>query len=517
MAIGAESVLSDRYRLGEPLGRGGMADVVAGFDERLRRDVAVKLLRPELAARDDVRARFEAEARSAAKLVHPNVVAVFDSGEHEGTPFLIMERLSGETLADHIDGPSADPEWVARVGADVLAALTAAHEAGVVHRDVKPGNVLFDAHGRAKVADFGIAKSLEDFDDVTATSHVLGTPAYIAPERLEGATATAAADIYGLGVTLYEALTGQKPYTGATAMAVADEVRTGTPIPLDQARPGLPPALVAVVERAMSRDPAQRFGSAQEMAAAMEAAATKPPLPPMDETVALDTSATQVLPVAALGLSPDASATTSTPVGARAAPPIPTATPKRPRFGLGRIIILVAGALLVALLLGMVFVARGQVPLDDRIRQVATGITDDGDRGAEVANRLREVADRVEAGGGALEADDLLRALGTWRLEGHISDKARLAAIEVLRDVPGVNDQAIRAATEQFAPAAPVPAAPSSSSPTTDLPSSTTAPPRTSLATTTTAPSSTTTSTPASTTTTKGDDDDEKGKRKGND
>ena len=515
-------MLSDRYRLGEPLGRGGMADVVAGFDERLRRDVAVKLLRPELAARADVRARFEAEARSAAKLVHPHVVAVFDSGEHEGTPFLIMERLSGETLADHIDGPSTDPAWVAGVGADVLAALSAAHAAGVIHRDVKPGNVLLDAQGRAKVADFGIAKSLEDFDDVTATSHVLGTPAYIAPERLEGATAAPAADIYGVGVTLYEALSGHKPFRGDTAVAVSVAVRTGDAVPLSEARPGLPPALVAVVERAMARDPARRFASADAMATALAASVATSALPANDETVAMDTSATQMLPVADASFqdsTADAPASIATSSAVQAPPQ------RKGRFGLGQSVVLVAGALLVAAVLGMVFMVRNQVPLHERIRSVAADIgLADGFAGPALAEGLREVADRVEVGAGAAEADGVLRDLGAWRQDRAIGDEARLAAVGVLRDVPGVNDQAIRAATAATVPPLTAPQA------TDPPPPETTAAPRTTVATTTTTPERTTTTVTAATSTTspttttarggnddKGKEDDERGKGKDDD
>ena len=266
-------LLADRYRLGSTLGTGGMATVYDAVDERLQRPVAVKVLRPDLAGRADVRARFESEARSAAQLTHPNVVAVFDTGEAEdGTPFLVMERLPGETLADRLlaaDGVEAD--WLLRVAGDVLGALGAAHAAGIVHRDVKPGNILIAADGCAKVGDFGIAKSLEvaAAADLTSTNQLIGTPAYVAPERIAGRPATIQADLYALGVVLYEGLAGRKPFTGKTPVATAYAIQHETPPPLASLRPDLEPSVVAAVERSMDRDPARRFGSAAELAAAL--------------------------------------------------------------------------------------------------------------------------------------------------------------------------------------------------------------------------------------------------------
>src|SRR5436190_16841542 len=186
-----------------------MADVYDALDLRLDRPVAVKVLRPQMAANPDVRRRFEAEARAAARLSHPNVVSVFDTGE-DGMPFIVMERLPGETLADRIGRGSVDPDWLKRVAGDILLALQAAHAAGIVHRDVKPGNVLIAANGCAKVADFGIAKSMEALPgaDHTATNMLVGTPAYLAPERIDGRPATAQSDLYSVGVLLYEALAG---------------------------------------------------------------------------------------------------------------------------------------------------------------------------------------------------------------------------------------------------------------------------------------------------------------------
>nr|MDQ6910284.1 serine/threonine protein kinase [Actinomycetota bacterium] len=253
------TVIADRYEVGELLGRGGMAEVFAGVDNRLGREVAVKLLRPEISARPDLRTRFEAEARAAASLSNPNAVAVFDTGEENGVPYIVMERLPGETLADRIAAGPLDPVDVKRIACEVLGALGAAHAVGLAHRDVKPGNILIAADGRAKVADFGIAKSVEAEEgapDLTGTGQLLGTPAYLAPERLNGAPATAQSDIYALGVVLYEALTGAKPFDGATPLATAQAISAGSHPPLGELRPGLEPRLVTAVERAMATDPA---------------------------------------------------------------------------------------------------------------------------------------------------------------------------------------------------------------------------------------------------------------------
>ena len=272
------TLIAQRYEVGPLLGRGGMADVHAGTDRRLMRPVAIKLLQERMAARPEIRARFETEAQAAARLSHPAAVAVYDTGEHEGVPYIVMERLPGETLADRMAAGPVDPEWLRMVSAEVLAALGAAHAAGLVHRDVKPGNILITEDGHAKIADFGIAKSIDAaaaansltaMADLTGSGQLLGTPAYVAPERIEGRPASASSDIYGLGVVMYEALAGVKPFQADTPLATAGKVVAGEHTPLRDLRPDLDPALTAAVETAMSADPSARFATAAAMAAAL--------------------------------------------------------------------------------------------------------------------------------------------------------------------------------------------------------------------------------------------------------
>ena len=258
-----------RYRLGQRLGHGGMGEVFVAHDLRLDREVALKLLRADLAEQDGMRERVVAEARLAARLTHPHVVGVLDTGEQDGRPFVVMERLSGRTLRDELqDGPMA-PERVRDVGLQVLRALAAAHELGIVHRDVKPGNVLDAGVGTWKVADFGIAKWVHADETLTGTGELLGSPSYLAPERIEGEQAGPASDLYAVGVLLYEALVGRKPFENGDPFALATAIRTGEFTPPTAAMPDADPTIAAVIERAMRIDPRDRYESAEAMAAAL--------------------------------------------------------------------------------------------------------------------------------------------------------------------------------------------------------------------------------------------------------
>ncbi|HVA42123.1 MAG TPA: protein kinase [Acidimicrobiales bacterium] len=263
-----DQMVASRYRLGELLGRGGMAEVRAARDERLDRDVAVKILRPELAADPLIRQRFESEARTSARLSHPNVVNVFDAGSDDELVYMVMERLPGETLDDELAAGPMAVDRVVSVGAQVLDALAAAHAAGVIHRDIKPGNVLTCPDGVVKVADFGIATVL-GAASVTATGLIIGTPTYLAPERADGQMASDRSDVYSVGAVLYTCLTGRRPFEADSAVALMAVMQTRDPTPIGELRPEVPAALAAVVARAMAKDPARRFGSAAEMRVAL--------------------------------------------------------------------------------------------------------------------------------------------------------------------------------------------------------------------------------------------------------
>jgi serine/threonine protein kinase len=220
-------MLCGRYALRGVLGRGGMAEVRDGWDNRLDRAVAVKLLHPGLVADPESRRRFENEARSAAALSHPNIVAIHDSGEHGGVPFIVMERLPGNTLADLVARDPL-PQSVARaVLAQVLAALAAAHRSGILHRDIKPGNILFTSTGMAKVAVFGIAKAADSGH--TVAGQIVGTVAYLSPQRLAGEPATPSDDLYAVGAVGYEALTGRRAFPQDNLGSLSHAIMTQRP------------------------------------------------------------------------------------------------------------------------------------------------------------------------------------------------------------------------------------------------------------------------------------------------
>jgi serine/threonine protein kinase len=266
------TVLSGRYRLESKLGSGGMSTVYLARDITLERWVAVKVMHREMSDQPDQIERFRREARAVAQLSHPNIVSVIDAGEDGGHPYIVFEYVDGETLKQRIErvGPLPVDEATA-YAIEIGRGLAAAHSRRLVHRDVKPQNVLIDSEGRAKVTDFGIARSLEA-DGLTQTGRVLGTTDYVSPEQAMGRGVDARTDIYSLGVVLYEMLTGEVPFTAETVVGVAMK-HVNEDMPNVQARrPEVSAALAVVVERATAKDPKQRYPDMASCLADLEAA-----------------------------------------------------------------------------------------------------------------------------------------------------------------------------------------------------------------------------------------------------
>ncbi len=264
-------VLGERYEIGEVLGRGGMAEVHHGRDLRLGREVAVKVLRSDLARDPSFQVRFRREAQASASLNHPAIVAVYDTGEDRtslgATPYIVMEYVEGETLRDVIRREGHLPaERAMTLAADVCGALDFSHRNGIVHRDVKPGNVMITPQGTVKVMDFGIARAVSDSAaTMTSTAAVIGTAQYLSPEQARGESVDARSDVYSLGCMLYELVTGAPPFTGDSPVAVAyQHVREDPRLP-SSINPEIPAELDAIVLKAMSNNPANRYQSAADM------------------------------------------------------------------------------------------------------------------------------------------------------------------------------------------------------------------------------------------------------------
>ncbi len=262
-----KTVLDNRYDVGRPLGSGGMGEVFLARDRVLGRDVALKVLRSQYAGDREFAERFKREARSAASLSHPNIVQVYDRGETEdGASYIAMEYVPGGTLKEKIlaEGPLGRRE-AAALGAQVAEALGAAHERGVVHRDIKPQNVLLTDRGDAKVADFGIARAGSSVT-ISKTGSVMGTAGYMSPEQALGKPATPKSDLYSLGVVLYEALTGELPYTADNPIAVSMKHVNEPLVPPKEIDPAIPEGMNALVVKLMAKNPEDRYASANELA-----------------------------------------------------------------------------------------------------------------------------------------------------------------------------------------------------------------------------------------------------------
>jgi serine/threonine-protein kinase len=310
-----DALFAGRYRLERRLGVGGMATVQLAFDTRLERNVAVKLLAEHLAEDSNFVSRFRREALAAARLVHPNVVQVFDFGLDEGTHrnFIVMEFVDGQSCAEMLREQGSLPvDEAVEILAQSCRGLDYAHRNGVVHRDVKPGNLLRGREGMVKLADFGIAKAAED-SDITKVGSVLGTAAYLAPEQARGEPAGPASDLYALGVVAYQLLAGRLPYDAGSLTDLARLQETGPPPRLDELEPDVPPALATAVAVALHRDPEQRYPDAAAMEKALrDGVRGRAPAGATDATWAVeDTASTRMLsPTGATSALPPTSQTT---------------------------------------------------------------------------------------------------------------------------------------------------------------------------------------------------------------
>jgi beta-lactam-binding protein with PASTA domain/tRNA A-37 threonylcarbamoyl transferase component Bud32 len=331
MKLEAETAIDGRYRLLARLGAGGMADVWCAQDTMLDRRVALKFLHERFAQDQQFVERFRREASAAAGLQHPNVVGVFDRGEADGRQYIAMEYVEGASLKDLIDRGLSVGE-ATEIIRQVLQGARYAHSHGIVHRDLKPQNVLVDAEGRARVADFGIARA--GVSEITQTGSVLGTAHYLSPEQAQGLAVTASSDLYSVGVMLYEALTGRLPFEGDSPVTVALKQVSEQPRAPSELNPQVTRALDAVVLKALAKDPANRFSSAEEFIRALDAAEADPSGGALGDTAAF-------APVAVPATEPTAVAS------APSAEPIPPPPPRRRIFTRNRLLIL--GLVLLAL------------------------------------------------------------------------------------------------------------------------------------------------------------------------
>ena len=410
-------VLDGRYELGPLLGQGGMARVYRAHDRQLRRPVAVKVLAPPFDRDRAFVERFRREARSAAGLGHPNIVAVFDTGSDDGIHYIVTELVEGETLAERIsrDEPLPADEAVA-IGVDVARALAAAHERGVIHRDVKPGNVMLTPEGAVKVLDFGIAHATGS-DTLTGTGVVLGSTAYLSPEQASGDRVDARSDVYAFGCVLYEMLTGQVPFRADTPVATMYRHVNEDPPPPSSIRP-VPPALETIVMRCLAKDPRKRFGSAEDLEEALLAA-------PLDGMFTAP-----LVPVGG-----DADTRQVVPVGDRTAemPPIPRPRRRARRPWYRRVParwLAVAGVLA---LLGLAAFALASTDDELRPRQAAR------EAGRSVSEQVPESTPPLVADAWTDLIDEIASGAASGGIDEGVSDKLADKAVKIL-EAYGVGD-----------------------------------------------------------------------------
>ncbi len=301
-ALPFRRVLGGRYLLEQRIAFGGMASVWRAHDETLRRTVAVKLLHDHLAADEGLRERFRREAVAAAKLGHPGIVGLYDTGEHPEATYLVMAYVEGPTLRELLaERGRLEIGEAAAVTAQVAEALSYAHARGLVHRDVKPANILLETDGSAKIADFGIAKVAESARDLTQTGTVLGTAAYVAPEQVRGEPVDGRADEYALACVLYEAVSGRRPFEAESAMTMAAQRLNEDPLPLRAVRPDVPRGLDDVVMTALAREPDDRYPDLAAFARALEPwVGSGPAIERAPATVGADAEGEEAAPVGGL-------------------------------------------------------------------------------------------------------------------------------------------------------------------------------------------------------------------------
>jgi eukaryotic-like serine/threonine-protein kinase len=402
-----QRLLGDRYELGEVLGRGGMAEVRRGRDRRLGRVVAIKMLRVDHSADATFQARFRREAQSAASLNHRNIVAVYDTGEDlldgHRIPYIVMEYVEGRTLRELLrEQARFTPERSIEIITSVLDALEYSHRAGIVHRDIKPGNVMITSASEVKVMDFGIARSLADSGvTLTQTAAVVGTAQYISPEQARGEQADARSDLYATGCVLYEMLTGRPPFVGESLVSVAVSHVREMPTPPSALDPSIPSDIDAIVMKALAKDRLERYQSAFEMRADLERAAAGMPV-----TAAADTSAaTQLIAPATVAYDPYDQYGTVADVA-----PVEetTAEPERRGMSWGRLLLIALAILAVAGVIGYLLFRGGtqQVLVPDVVgetrEQAETLITG---RGLTVGDVTEQETDDEAAVGTVLEQD----------------------------------------------------------------------------------------------------------------
>lgn len=372
-------LLADRYRLEQPIGRGGMADVHRAHDEVLDRPVAVKRLLSHHGDDGSFRERFRAEAHAAASLNHPNIVSVYDTGVHEDRPFIVMELVKGRSLQETIRAGGVTEDRALEICGEVCAALQYAHDSGLIHRDVKPGNILLAEDGTVKVADFGIARAV-DADTVTQTAAVLGTAAYLSPEQAQGRQLDSRTDLYSLGVVLYELLSGEQPFTGDSAVTVAYQHVQELPTPLRERDASVSSSAEAIAMRALAKNPGNRYQTADEMRADIARARVGRPIAAPAVLRADDVDRTLV-PAGERSLTPAAEQRSATSVLAPVADD--EDEPTTPLQVLGYVLL---GLLTIALVAGGIVLLAGGFGGDDPDAALTTvpDVVGEAQRAAEV-------------------------------------------------------------------------------------------------------------------------------------